>query len=51
MEIAEIERNELNNLIATGDLAALQRAAYAYGSDWGLLQRDSELAYTYAYAL
>jgi hypothetical protein len=51
-EIAEIERNELNNLISAGDLTALERAAYAYGSDsTGLLRRDPELAYMYAYAL
>jgi hypothetical protein len=52
MEIADIERNDLNNLIATGDRAALERAAYAYASDSnGLLSRDPELAYTYAYTL
>lgn len=52
MEIAEIERSDLNNLIATGDLAALERAAYAYESDSNLLlSRDPELAYMYAYAL
>jgi len=54
IEIAQIERDDLNNLIAGGDLAALEQAAYAYsyGSDsMGLLQREPELAYTYAYAL
>lgn len=52
LEIADIERNDLNNLIATGDLTALERAAYAYASDSnGLLSRDPELAYVYAYAL
>lgn len=51
-EIADIERNDLNNLIATGDRAALERAMYAYASDSnGLLPRDPELAYMYAYAL
>ena len=52
MEIAEIERNDLNDLIATGDLSTLERAAYVYASDSnGLLRHDPELAYMYAYAL
>jgi len=51
-DMAEIEGNELNKLISTGDLVALERAAYAYGSDsTGLLRRDPELAYMYTYAL
>ena len=52
MEIADIERNDLNDLIATGDRAALERAAYAFASDSnGILPRDPGLAYMYAYAL
>jgi len=52
VQMAEIEKTDLDDLIATGDVTALERAAYAYGSDLpGILSRDPELAYTYAYAL
>jgi hypothetical protein len=50
VEIAELEQNDLNSLIATGDLTALGRAVYAYGMDGGILPHDPELAYAYAYA-
>ncbi len=50
-EIARLERSELDALIATGDVTALERAAYAFGGGWNsILQYDATLAYTYAYA-
>ena len=50
-EIAQIERSDLDALIATGDTAALDRAAHAFGSGSSFLfQRDAALAYPYAYA-
>jgi hypothetical protein len=50
-EIAQIERSDLDALIATGDITALDRAAHAFGSgSRSLFQRDATLAYAYAYA-
>jgi hypothetical protein len=50
-EIAQIERSDLDALIAAGDVTALQRAANAFGrGSNSFLQRDAALAYTYAYA-
>jgi hypothetical protein len=52
LELAQSERSNLHDLIATGDLTALQRAAYAYGADFnGILPRDAETGYMYAYVL
>jgi hypothetical protein len=49
--IAQIERSELEALIATGDATALDRAAIAFGrGSSSLMQRDAALAYAYAYA-
>lgn len=50
-EIAQIERSDLDALIATGDLTALERAANAFGNgSSSILPRDAPLAYAYAYA-
>jgi hypothetical protein len=50
-EIADLVRINFDDTIATGDLTVLERAAYAYSSpSTTILQHDSELAYSYAYA-
>ena len=52
VELAQIERSNLDDLIATGDLPALQRAVYAYGGDFsGIVPHDAEMGYMYAYML
>jgi hypothetical protein len=50
-EIAQIEHSDLDALIATGDVTALEHAANAFGrGSNSFVQRDAALAFAYAYA-